>query len=372
LTGTKRSVYSTAFLLRSVVAVKGRLFRKNSSGAGSRESVLSRLTGEIKKNRKMDSRGIYWPGSRGQRWGWPGSRTEISAHVLAALVEAGDRSAVSSQIVSSLSRRARGSYWRTTKETATVILALYDYMKKRKGSVGGPADVKFSVNGKPVAELKYDPGKKVRPDDLIKTVTLTGRERSGKVVVDAAGKAGSDASYDVTVSGTLYFNPSGFLSFFKSEEKGLDLLSNGIKLFRSFEGIRRVKDMRRNEYLVPEKLSSSKKIVVGDQLLVKVRFSAADNFEYLVLEDYLPSGFEVIKKDAYDVYRPYVRSERWDNRMVFFFNNLRKGKVYEVAYIIRAELPGKFMVRPARMECMYDPEIQGWSSPTIIEVKKKK
>ncbi len=372
LMGTKRSVYSTAFLLRSVATVKGDLFKRKSAVAGSRESVLKKLAGEIKEKRKMDSRGIYWQGRREQRWGWPGSRTEISAHVLAALVEAGDRSPVSSQIVSSLSKRSRGSYWRTTKETATVILALYDYMKKRKGSVGGPADVKFSVNGKPAAELKYDPETKTRPGDLIKTVKLSGSGEKGKVVVNAAGKAGSDASYDVTVSGTLYFNPSGFLSFFKSEKKGLDLLSNGIKLFRSFEGITRVKDMRRNEYLVPGRLSSSKEIKVGDQLLVKVRFRAADDFEYLVLEDYLPSGFEVIKKDAYNNYQPYVRSERWDNRMVYFFNNVSKGKVYEIAYIIRAELPGRFMVRPARMECMYDPEIQGWSSPTIIEVKKKK
>lgn len=372
LTGTERSVYSTAFLLRSVATVKESLFSKKSSGAGSRETVLSQLMGEIKEKRKIDSRGIYWQGSRAQRWGWPGSRTEISAHVLAALVEAGDRSAVSSRIVSSLSGRSQGSYWRTTKETATVILALYDYMKKRKGSVGGPADVKFTVNGKPVGELKYDPGEKTQPNDLIKTVKLSGLEKKGKVVVEATGKAGSDASYDVTVSGTLYFNPSGFLSFLKSEDKGLDLLSNGIKLFRSFQGITRVRDMRRNEYLVPGRLSSSGDIRVGDQLLVKVRFRAADDFEYLVLEDYLPSGFEVIKEDAYDYYKPYVRSERWDNRMVFFFNNVAKGKVYEIAYIIRAELPGRFIVRPARMECMYDPEIQGWSSPTLIEVKKKK
>ncbi len=372
LMGTKRSVYSTAYLLRSLATVRTHLFDGKSAGAGSRESVIARLTGEIKEKRKMDSRGIFWQGSREQSWGWPGSRTEISAHVLAALVESGDSSPVGSQIVSSLSRRSRGSYWRTTKETATVILALCDYMKKRKGSAGGPADINFTVNGKPAARLKYDPGKEGNTQDLIKTVKLTGMGSEGKLVVDARGKAGSDASYDVTVSGTLYFNPSGFLSFFKSEDKGLKVLSNGISIYRSFEGITRVRDMRRNEYLVPGKLSSSKQIRVGDQLLVKVRFRAADNFEYLVLEDYLPSGFEVINKDAYDYYKPYVRSERWDNRMVFFFNNVTKGKVYEVAYIIRAELPGKFMVRPARMECMYDPEIQGWSSPTVIEVRQKK
>jgi uncharacterized protein YfaS (alpha-2-macroglobulin family) len=44
--------------------------------------------------------------------------------------------------------------------------------------------------------------------------------------------------------------------------------------------------------------------------------------------------------------------------------------VYEIAFIIRAELPGTFIIRPTRIECMYEPTIQGWSIPTIVEVKK--
>ncbi len=91
----------------------------------------------------------------------------------------------------------------------------------------------------------------------------------------------------------------------------------------------------------------------------------------MVLEDYLPSGFEVTSVNAYDEYRPYIHSERWDNRMVFFFTNILKGEVYELAYIVRAELPGSFMIRPTRMECMYEPSIQGWSAPAVIEVTKR-
>jgi len=98
---------------------------------------------------------------------------------------------------------------------------------------------------------------------------------------------------------------------------------------------------------------------------------ASDHFEYLVLEDYLPAGFEVVNKNAYDGYQPYVKAERWDNRMVFFFNGLQKGRYYEIAYIIRAELPGTFSVKPSRMECMYEPTIQGWAPPGSIDIEKK-
>jgi len=50
--------------------------------------------------------------------------------------------------------------------------------------------------------------------------------------------------------------------------------------------------MHNNEYLVPQSLSDKKTIQVGDELLVKVKFAAQESFQYLVLEDYLPSGFE--------------------------------------------------------------------------------
>jgi len=126
-----------------------------------------------------------------------------------------------------------------------------------------------------------------------------------------------------------------------------------------------------NEYLVPQKFTSRSTLKVGDELLVKIRFTARDNFEYLVLEDYLPSGFEVVTNNAYNDYQPYAHQERWDNRMVFFFTKVRKGEMYEVAYILRAELPGRFTVKPARMECMYEPSIQGWSSPAQFTVEKK-
>jgi uncharacterized protein YfaS (alpha-2-macroglobulin family) len=102
-----------------------------------------------------------------------------------------------------------------------------------------------------------------------------------------------------------------------------------------------------------------------------VKFRAQDNFEYLVLEDYLPSGFEVVMKNAYGEYQPYAHAEQWDNRMVFFFTGLAKNEVYEIAYIMRAELPGEFLVKPSRMECMYEPSIQGWASPTRFIIRKK-
>jgi hypothetical protein len=107
--------------------------------------------------------------------------------------------------------------------------------------------------------------------------------------------------------------------------------------------VTKIRDIRNNEFLIPQKVSQSSKIKVGDEILVKLKFQAQDDFEYLVLEDYLASGFEVTRKDAYQGIKPYSQVEHRDNRMVFFINQVKKGQVYEIAYILRAEVISKWI-----------------------------
>ena len=371
----KPNPYQLAFIVRALE--KRELLRVIDSSDSVknekyRKKELAKAVKALKSQVQKDVKGIFWQSRGAQRWSWPGGRTEMTAHALAALVDVRDKSTLSSQAAASLVRRSRNSRWASTKETATVMVALTQYLKSRGMSTNNEIDLNFKLNGRKVTSIKYDPKEKKPAIHLTRRVKLRGMKPGKTITIESTGKAGRDVSYDVAVKGALYFKPGGFMSIFKSEESSLKALSNGIALYRSYGPLHRVKDLQHREYLVPGKMTSRKRIEVGDELLVKVRFRAADNFQYLVLEDYLPSGFEVVKKYAYDINKPFIRAERWDNRMVYFFTNLQKGRVYEVAYIVRAELPGKFMVRPARMECMYEPTIQGWSSPTIIEVKETK
>jgi hypothetical protein len=230
--------------------------------------------------------------------------------------------------------------------------------------------VNFALDGAPIAEISYDMESMKDTANLTRKISLEGKNPQSLFSIAAEGTAGADMSFDVIIAGTLYFKEKG-LSLIKAEGRSITALSNGIRITRTFAAITRVRDSRNNEYMVPQSLADKKVIQIGDELLVKVKFSAQDDFQYLVLEDYLPSGFEVTKNNAYDEYQPFVHIERWDNRMVYFFTDLKKNEVYEVAYIVRAELPGSFMVKPSRMECMYEPTIQGWSVPSVVDVKRK-
>lgn len=363
-------IYQTAFLVRAMAKAKAHPKLKDDMRSDI-NGLMPRLIESIINAAKKDGRGIYW-GSRGRdRWSWPGGDAEITAHVLSALISAGEKTTLPAQIVRSLSKRSRGDAWNSTKETSTVMLALCGYLEAMGSSAVTKGTVHFSLDGKRIADFAYDMENPRIMENLTRKIDLAGGSPQTSFTIIADGEAGSDVSFDVTIAGTLYFKDKGALALIRSEERGIGSLSNGIKITRSFASITRVRDSRNNEYMVPQSLADKKVIQVGDELLVKVKFQAQDDFQYLVLEDYLPSGFEVTKNNAYDEYRPFVHIERWDNRMVYFFTDLKKNEVYEVAYIVRAELPGNFMVKPSRMECMYEPTIQGWSAPVVVDVKKK-
>nr|HPJ39661.1 alpha-2-macroglobulin family protein [Spirochaetota bacterium] len=362
--------YRTAFMARSLAAV--RTMQHLSSGIRERNAArLGEVLGELKNMQKRDSRGIYWPDAAGQRWGWQGGPVEITAHVLSALVESGDASPVTGLAAASLGRRGRGDAWSSTKETAYVMEALCGYLGKGGSPVSSPGEVRISLNGKEAARIPYNPAKVTSEAALTKKILIPAGERGSRYVLTAEGPDNPAVTFDAALRGSLYFNPAGFFSFLKSESRGLDSLGNGVSLVRSYHAVRRVRDMNNAEYMVPGDLSPSEGVAVGDEVLVKVRFRARDRFEYLVLEDCLPSGFEVTAKDAYKGIKLYSHVERRDNRMLYFFSRLEKGRIYEVAYIMRAELPGSFLAKPARMECMYEPSIQGWSQAARFTVKKK-
>jgi uncharacterized protein YfaS (alpha-2-macroglobulin family) len=364
------TAYQLAFLARA-----GILASRNKSLAREVREAAEKTAGAcisgLKSLQGKDSRGIYWQSTGATEWSWQGGVTEMTAHVLAALTEAGDRSPLPAQIAASLSRRMRGEAWNSTKETASVFFAFCAYLESMEGTPSSSGTIDFDLDGRNIASVAYDAGTLKNPAALTKRIRLEGGLAPALYRLKASGSAGPDASFTATLAGTLKFKEKGILSLVKSEERSIKQLENGMSLARRFYSVTRVRDMHNSEYMVPQDISDRKQFRVGDEFLVKIRLLAQDDFEYLVLEDYLPSGFEVVLKNAYDEYQPYAHSEAWDNRMVFFFTRLSKGEVYEIGYVMRAELPGEFIVKPSRMECMYEPSIQGWSVPASFRVEKK-
>jgi len=390
---TNLNAYCRAYLIMAMAM--GEKTQSDKAEKARMRTLMPPQIVKLKAMQKKDRFGAYWAREGNQLWGWPGGNTEITAHVLSALAMAGDKSTLPSQIVSSLMKRSKGAAWKSTKETATVIFAVCKYYQQTGGTSTDKGKILFRLDGKDLTTIEYDAEKVDEPHKLTRIVKLNKNTRTPNFKIEAVGSAASDVSFNVTMNGNLYFRENRLLSisadtslldtgkllgggikdtfssFFKSEDTMIQSINNGLVLRRDYAFVTRVRDMNNNEYLVPQRIDYKKGLKIGDEILVRIKFQAQDDFEYLVLEDYLPSGFEVIKKNVFDDYQPYSHSERWDNRMVFFFTKLSKNSIYEIGYTMRAELPGNFLAKPARMECMYEPNIQGWSAPAKFSIRKK-
>lgn len=361
--------YQTANLLKAVSLFRGKdTLQEYEADEIDQASTL--LKKKLNESAKRDSYGIYWPAAKGESWNWAGGNTEVTAHVLSALLTAGERSSTVSQAAASLSRRFRSESWGTTKESGTVIMALCDYLTVNGVDYKTSGDVDFSLNGEKLDRISYTLNS--GPEDLKHIIKLDRNRKSDLYKLKVSGADSPDVIYSASVRGTLYFKPKGLFAFMKSEKRGIAGLSNGVAARREISYLNRVKDMKMQEYLVPSGVDEKGRINVGDELLVRVKFRAEDSFGFMILQDFLPAGFEVVKESAYNEFQPYSHVERRDNRMVFFFTGIEKGKEYEVAYVIRAELPGSFIMRPARIECMYEETIQGWTLPAILDVYSEK
>jgi uncharacterized protein YfaS (alpha-2-macroglobulin family) len=123
---------------------------------------------------------------------------------------------------------------------------------------------------------------------------------------------------------------------------------------------------------------------VGDVIKVKLTIVAPTDLYYVVVEDPLPAGFEGVDlslkttsvvgeqpelqnmsvEEEYHWYGWgwwwFSHSEMRDEKVALFAQYLPRG-TYEYTYLMRASVPGEFLVMPATASEMYFPEVFGRS-----------
>ena len=111
-----------------------------------------------------------------------------------------------------------------------------------------------------------------------------------------------------------------------------------------------------------EPVASGGAVKQGD--LIAVRLSVrGDDWRYLMVEDPIPSGAELVERDDLYEFRQkpswweawYTRRELRDDRAVFFQTWWSSGQ-NRFTYLMKIVNPGAFRVSPARVEPMYQPQ----------------
>ncbi|HUU01621.1 MAG TPA: MG2 domain-containing protein [Myxococcota bacterium] len=319
---------------------------------GKQESAVA-LTGRIDLAVNKSANGAWWGDDRGGP-GWESDPVETTAAALRALVTLKPGSLNIGQAVRWLMSVRQGDRWHSTRDTAMVVFSLVDYLKKQ-GAAEYLARVDLVLNDQQRAKKDFG------PEDVFKpSVTLLrdAPARIGKNLVHISRQG----------KGVLFYNVA--INYFGRQEQ-ITAQGERLRIRRSMFAL--------DKTLVGESWRFRTKPLAGkaspgDELLVVLEIAAAQNTDYVMIEDPLPAGVQPIESDhgyalpGYELRQPGLHREISDQHVAFFISRLKKGR-RKIAYLVRAAVPGVFRVMPARVLPMYDPQFGGNSASGIVQIE---
>lgn len=316
-----------------------------TGGAHATEATL--VARELESKATAQGTTVHWPAADGG-YTWRGDDAGVTAHVLRALLSAAPKSALIPKAVRWLMGNRVGKAWQSTRSSAEAVFALAEYME-RNSELQSDFSTDTLLDDMVLQKTAWTPAKAfdapvlltVTPDQWRNHKTLTIRKQGSGVLY---------ASFQIA-----YTIPS-------SEAKAG---SGGISVRRFYR-------------ITAEDPSHADTIASGQDVEVNVEVTAEANYRYAILEEPIPAGCEVGPPD--EMLRPqglffengggYVRQEVRDNKVVFFFDDLPKGRA-TFTYRLHAETPGVYRILPSLVALVYFPEVRGNSAPVQARIGER-
>ncbi|VAX29744.1 hypothetical protein MNBD_NITROSPINAE05-140, partial [hydrothermal vent metagenome] len=368
-------------------------------------------TSIVQKGEQKSGQGVlftaHW-GEDGIHWRWSDGGVEATAFALRALVLIDPENKLIEPVTNWLVKNRRGAHWSNTRNTAIAVLALNDYLKT-SGELNTDLEYEIFANGQSIAKTK------------VKDVL------SAPSIFPVGAKFIQDGANEFKVvrkqgKGPLYFSIQA--KFFSLEEP-ITPAGNEIFLRRQyFKLVGRPTLLKGLVYdRVP--LNDGDSVMSGERIETLLTLETKNNYEYLIIEDLKPAGFESVKiksgaslyarelkssatgrklgkpKKAKENLSPpspqsppplkerrillpsgsaqaddYTGRSRWvyqelrDRKMALFIDKLPEG-IWEIRTSLRAEVPGKFHALPVMAHAMYIPEIRANSQEIRLTVKDR-
>lgn len=315
-------------------------------GAPTREVLES-----LAKDAKVVGGGAQFEG--GDRGGWMDHRIEVSAAALRAFIACEPNHELIPKLVSWLALSRQGNYWASTKQTALVVYAFVDYLALT-GDLNPDMTVTLSLNGEKIY------AERITKDNWQK---FDGMRRFSSAQLNAG---------ENTITIEKIGNGSPIYSVYAkyyAQVENMPASEGGIRVERSYARV-----VRENGALVLQKLKSGATVQSGDEIEVTLTVNADRDYEWLMMDDPLPSGFEPIREYwghyGWHWNYWYSRKEFHDQKVSIAMTHLWHGQ-HVAQYRMRAETPGDFHALPSQVFNMYHPEIGGNSQEFRIKVVDK-
>ncbi len=332
------------------------------------------LLADLNSAALVSATGVHWEETMHDWWSM-NTDTRSTAIVLSALAQLDPDNELIPNVVRWLMVARQGDAWETTQETAWSLISLTNWMSQTSD-----------------LEPNYDYGVWLDPPGF---QGVSNPRASGHMQP-------SDVSNPVVLKmqvADLLLNEGNWLTIGRGPGTGNLYYTAHLRAFLPVEHIsaldRGMSVGRR--YTMADCNDGPKCPVVteakvGDEIRVEVSVVAPNSLYYVVVEDPLPAGAEVVdtnlattqQNDANSSeaqvddwlpwrwwywwwWRWYDRSEFRDEKVVLFADHLYKGS-YTYSYTMRATLPGEFRVIPTTATEFYFPEVYGRGDGQIFRI----
>ena len=299
------------------------------------------------------------------RWYWYGSENEAMAAFLQLLIRRNPQDEDAPQLVKYLlNNRGSDSRWDSTRDTALVVESLTKYVRAT-GEDAPDMNVEVLIDGQ-----------------VVKTVQITAENLfsfDNTFLLEGTDLASGSHQLEVRRTGTgpVYF--SGWLTGFSLEDQitaaGLEVQVSR-RYYRLEAEQQKVNVSGSRGQVVQQQtgryrripLKASEQVASGTLVEVELILDSRNDYEFLLLEDHKPAGFEPDDQRSGYVFEGLTAyRELRDDRVCFFLSSLARGQ-HSISYRMRAEAPGNVSALPATIEGVYAPELVGNSDEMKLQV----
>ncbi|MCX6613106.1 MAG: alpha-2-macroglobulin, partial [Acidobacteria bacterium] len=231
----------------------------------------------LESSAKQNASEAWWPGTRDPLLDFPNDITpETTSYVLKLLSRTRTDSPLLPKAAAWLTmHKDQGEWWNSTKQTAMVIYGVTDYLKM-SGELKPDINVSVKVNGKVILEKEFTSKDATSVQDFVASVPAVDRN---SIEVKVSG------------SGRVYWNAQA--KYYSPEEDRRPAEAGPMKVSREYFRLVPRESGGVTTYAM-EPLSGE--VHPGDTIAVLLSLSAKD-WKYVLIEDPIPSGMELVTKD---------------------------------------------------------------------------
>jgi uncharacterized protein YfaS (alpha-2-macroglobulin family) len=311
------------------------------------DSRARQVASEIERSAAQSDFDAHWESRRQIENYAEDNSIEATALSIKALAQIAPESGVTPKAVRwVVASRKRGYYWVSTRQTAFVIYGLTDYLKVSN-------------------ELSPDYALEVYVNnEQVLTKQVTGAEAASAqafVVTRKNEQVGATTQVRFVKRGGGVLYATATLEYATNEEQTAPQSTSGLKITRTYLRLRVDEDSDGKLKWKTEPLTGE--LHSGDTIVSRLEIEGTPA-PYLLIEDPIPAGCEQVEsagglnlnytEQGWSDW--YSSREFRDQRTAFFLNYFDGKTIFQ--YALRVQEPGDFRVAPARVELMYQPNVQ--------------